>query len=153
MDGQAEAAKVKWFVIAAAVFIVSGITSCTELGYLLRGRVADGRITRVKEYAEYRRSGSETRKAVEYDFTDDRGLRRHGSDQVDADWPATEGQSVKVQYCAGEDGASRLAGHTNLVGPVVFAVALVFLSISGYRFWGEVSEAVGSSRRPAKLRR
>ena len=154
MDADAEAAKLKWFLGATIVFIVSAFISYGELAYLLRGHDADARITRVREIEESTRRGLQTRKVIEYEFTDNQGHRRRGSDKVDVDWPVPEGAStIKVQYRSGEDGPSRLAGHANLIGPVVFVVALIFLGVVGYRFWREVSEAVGSSKASSAYRR
>jgi hypothetical protein len=152
MDADAEAAKLKWFLGAAIVFIVSAFISHGELAYLVGGRDADARITRVREIEESTRRGLQTRKVIEYEFTDNQGHRRRGSDKVDVDWPVPEGSTIKVQYRSGEDGPSRLAGHTNLVGPIVFVAALIFLGVVGYRFWREVSEAVGGSKATSAYR-
>src|SRR5438270_4659052 len=111
MDADAEAAKLKALLAGVLIFLFSAFISFTELGYLLAGHTASARVVRVKDFEEYRRSGTRAMRAVEYEFTDNKGVQRRGSDRVDDEWPALrEGQTVTVQYRAGPEGDTRLEG-------------------------------------------
>jgi hypothetical protein len=143
MDHENELARAKWLMLAAAIFLVSGCLSWDELIYLISGRETQADVTKAFEVTKRGRLGmSEQRRlTVEYSFADTDGKRRIGTDTVSPDWPLPGGGKVAIQYTAGADGSSRLAGHVHWVGLTLFALSLGAMGIFGFRLWREASEA------------
>ena len=61
-------------------------------------------------------------------------------------FPRGEGGKVAIQYTAGADGSSRLAGHVNWVGLTLFALSLGAMGMFGFRLWREAAEATGDQK-------
>ncbi len=90
------------------------------------------------------------RTAVEYEFTDDRGLARQGKDTFKGSVDATEGDPIEVQYRAGTDGDSRVAGHTNTAAVYLFIICLIVVGVLSYPAVRQVYDEVYA---PKKRRR
>jgi hypothetical protein len=151
MDGDGERRKVGWLLFSAVALLASCCISFHELTYFVRGRQANGTVTRSYETVLRGRSGFKrgTVRTVEYTFKEPDGSRRSGSDTVPLDWPLSADGTVGVQYMPGADGQSRLAGHINIGGVALFVGMCSLVAFFLYRVLREASEAT----RPASSRR
>ena len=154
MDNESELARAKWLLLGIVLFAVSIFIAYSEFAYLLFGHETQS--TSAEIYTIDRRGrfglvrGKKT--VVEYEFTDNDGNRRKGRDEVSPDWGLSGGESVTVRYRPGATGSSRLAGHVNWLGLVLFFGITIFLCIVGFRFWRHVTKAVAEMD-PKKKRR
>src|SRR5581483_10761427 len=130
--------KLRAFLVGIVLFLVSGFHSCQECKYALTGKKAPGVVTRIKQYDEYTGSSPQTKTAVEYQFTDNRGLTRQGKDIFDGRVDAAEGDVIEVQYRPGADGDSRVAGHANTTAVYLFIACLLAMAVLSYPFVREV---------------
>jgi hypothetical protein len=142
--------KLRLFLTGVVLFLVSGFYSCQECKYALAGKKAPARITRIKQYEEYGGSSPKQRTAVEFEFTDNRGLTRQGKDTFDDRVDAAEGDSIEVQYRAGADGDSRVAGHANTAAVYLFIACLLAVAALSYPLVREIYTEVYA---PKKKRR
>jgi len=130
--------KLRLFLTGVCLFLVSGFYSCQECKYALGGKKAPAHITRIKQYEDYGGDSPKQRTAVEYEFTDDHGLTREGKDTFNDRVDAAEGDTIEVQYRAGADGASRVAGHANTTAVYLFIACLLVVAALSYPFAREI---------------
>jgi hypothetical protein len=151
MDTENELARAKWLLISVAVFLFSAWISWGELLYLIVGRDAQADVVKAYEVTRGGRFGvgGRQRLVVDYSFTEPGGTHRTGTDTVPPDWPIPQGGKVPVRYTAGADGNSRLAGHVNWIGIVLFGLSVGAVGVFGYRLWREASEAY-RERKPGR---
>jgi hypothetical protein len=153
MDAEHEVGRAKWLLFCGLWFIVSAFISYNELIYLLRGRTTQATVLEAYQVERSRgRFGlsKELRLVVEYQFIDSAGNTRKESDEVSPDWGVPAKGTIAVSYTPGKDGRSRLAGHVNWLGPVLFGSSLVVIGIVARRLWKEASEAVQGPRHKRK---
>ena len=145
MEDNAELAKFKWLLLGGAIFLLSFCFTYEEVVYLINGHEIQANVT--KAYVVTKRGSS--RLTVDYTFTEPDGTFRKGSDTVSPDWPLPQSGTVLVQYTAGADGSSRLAGHIYWLGVSIFTVSILFMGIGIYNLVQEANEDV----KPRKRRR
>ena len=135
---------VRLFFLFFGLFLVSGCMSWGELMYLVFGKTADARLTKVYE------STGRTRQylTVEYSFTEADGRQRTGMDTVSLDWPVPASSKVTVRYRTGEYGDSRLIGNTKWGVLALFGILFGLVAFFAIRLWLEASNAV--SENPGK---
>jgi hypothetical protein len=150
MNEDGEVRKAKWLFFSLIALLVSCCVSYHELVFFLRGQQAKGAVTKAYETILRGRFGSERGRAltVEYTYTDADGHMRSDSDTVPLDWSLSPDGSVAIQYLPGAEVQSRLAGHVNSGGIVLFVVMCSVVAFFAYRLWHEASEAT----RPARAR-
>jgi hypothetical protein len=143
MDNESEIARAKWLLFAGGLFLVSCFLCYTELVYVVSGRQTQADITNAYEVDKRGRFGLTIGKklTIEYSFSEADGTRRTGSDTVRVDWLLPDTGTIPVRYTAGKDGRSRLAGHVNWIGIVIFAVSIAAMGTAGFRLWRMASEA------------
>jgi hypothetical protein len=152
MDADNELARAKWLLIAIAVFLFSACISWGEMIYLVFGRETQADISKI--YAEVRSSGrfrqrqSETM-MIDYSFTEPDGTRRTGTDSIFEGMVFPSDKKVMVRYTSGAEGRSRLAGHSNWIGIILFLGSLTAIGIFGFRLWREAKEAT-RDRKPRR---
>jgi uncharacterized membrane protein YtjA (UPF0391 family) len=153
MDEESELRRAKWLLLGIVIFLVSGCISYRELLYYVTGHNAQGQIT--KTYESVRRSrGRETiSRVVEYSFSEPDGTQRSGSDDLARDWPIPVDGKVMIRYTPGSDGSSRISGHVNWVGPILFAISLVLVIVFLVKLLIEASQATRELRRGPRRRR
>lgn len=153
MDHDSEIARAKWLLFSGALFILSCFICYSELKYLIRGKQIQAKVTDAYEVTRRGRFGLSrgTVLTVEYAFTEPDGTRRTDSDTVSTDWKLGSDGTVSVQFTPGADGRSRLSGHVNWFGIVIFVVSVGVMSFFGFRLWRQASEATKPSK--AKRRR
>ena len=137
MDGDNELARAKWLLISGLLFIVSLFLCYAEVVYLLNGRETQANVTKTYEVTKRGRFGISrgTNRVVEYAFAEPDGTRRTDSDTVSADTDI--GQKVAVRYTPGANGRSRLAGHVNWFGVILFSGSILSMTFFGFRIWRE----------------
>jgi hypothetical protein len=148
MDAAQEVGRAKWLILAALVFLVSGCVSWGEFAYLLTGKTADAKITKVAEVTKRGRFGisTGTQLEVSYEFTEADGTRRTASDTADVNWPVPPSGKTPVQYTPGADGNSRLAGKVNWIALSIFGVALVAVGWFTFRLIRRASAEVNDTK-------
>jgi hypothetical protein len=134
MDVEQETAKFKVMLVVAVVFLVSTFFAYLELKYSLGGKTAEAKVDRLSE----RRTRRGTTRVVHYQYRDENGQMRNGSDDVSRDWSAPASGIVAVQYL---DDTSRLAGNRNTFALVIFVGSLLAMLVGGFLFWRHVREA------------
>ena len=141
MDTDSELAKAKWLLISGVLFVVSCFICYGELVYLLNGRETQASVTKVYEVTKRGRFGMNrgTRLEAEYAFKEPDGTRRTGTSTVGKDWDFSD--SVAVRYTPGENGRSRLAGHVNWLGIILFFASVCALGFFGFRIWRSYTES------------
>jgi hypothetical protein len=149
MDADSEVRRAGWLLLSFVALLASCCISFHELTYFVRGRQANGTVTKSYETVLRGRYGFERGRVrtVEYTFNEPDGTRRSGSDSVPLDWPVTT--TMAIQYMPGADGQSRLAGHANAGGVALFVGMCCLVAFFLYRLFREASEAT----RPARARR
>ena len=151
MDGHDEAKKVKVLMYVTIAFLVSLYVSYGELAYLRLGKKTTAKLT--KAYLKVSESDRTNEKSVEikYKFAEPDGTHRIGSDSMPGGWrpknwdPDMETGEVEIQFTPGEDGRSRVTGHVNWIGLVLFFVLLSVLGFQAFSFWREVQDAIKPS--------
>ena len=150
-EQETEVAKLIVLIVYIAAFFISGYLSIGEMGYFLFGKTTTAKVTKFQTILE--RSGGRGAPntyslGVEYDFTDSTGIFRHGSDRVDPDlWRFDVGQIIPVQYRAGAEGDSRVAGTAHQKAAIIFLICSAVLFVLGYRFFRDVSQAVADEKK------
>jgi hypothetical protein len=142
--------KLRLFLTGIVLFLISGFYSCQELKYSLGGKKAIARITRIREYAGDSGDSTNQKTTVEFEFTDNAGLTRQGKDTFNGRVDAAEGDPIEVQYRAGTDGDSRVAGHANTNAVYLFMICLLVVAAVSYPFFRQVYDEVYA---PKKRRR
>ena len=117
-----------WLFAGLAAFVAAVALAWPELQYLLFAQTVDAQVAEVRELVESRRRSDELMLQVEYVFADGPITRRE-RDRVPISWPRpTAGATTAVEYLPGQQLASRLAGHRNLVTPTLLFIAMAFFS-------------------------
>ena len=131
MDAGHEIGRAKWVIAAGIAFLVSGCVTWGEFVYLLTGKTADARVTKVVEVTKRGRFGvsSGSQLEVSYDFAEADGTRRTGTDTAALNWPLPASGTTPVQYTPGADGNSRLAGKVNWIALGIFGVLLLTVGV------------------------
>lgn len=144
-----ELGRAKWLLLSALIFLMSACVSWGEVVYLVVGQHAQGRVERAYEVTRRSRLGLHSKRlVVEFTFTEGDGTRRKGSDTLSVDWPVPADGVVAIQYTAGVEGSSRVAGHVNWVALTIFTLSLLAMGGFGYHLWQEASEAT-RDRKPS----
>lgn len=121
MDVDEEAAKFKWVLRFGIGLLLSTFFAFGELKYFLFGKTVDATITKVERVeSRSRRGGSNYWTEISYKFTDKEGHQRTGSDQMDENWSGPREGTIQITYRGGADGISRLAGHYNWFGLIMW---------------------------------
>jgi hypothetical protein len=142
MNSSNELAKAKWLLIAILIFLVSTYLCYAEVAYLVSGRETQANVTSVYEVTKRGRFGINRGKnlRIEYAFAEPDGTRR--TDSVTTSTDTIVGPTVPVRYTPGVNGRSRLSGHVNWLGIILFVGSLVAMGIFGYRIWRDYSEGM-----------
>jgi hypothetical protein len=109
------------------LFFVSGMLSCQELEYLVKGKAVEARLEETHVEKDPEHEGREKR-VVGYSFMDKETYRREYAD-VPLDWSGMGAQTVKVEYLPGWERHSRLVGQNNRVWVYIFFGSLVAAGI------------------------
>jgi hypothetical protein len=150
MDAENELARAKWVLMGGVVFVVSSIFSYRELDYALRGNKTQATVAKRYKIRTGRYGTSEALR-IEFNFVEPDGTKRQGYDTVGTDWQAPADGLIRIQYTAGENGRSRLAGRANWLPIIILLASLGLLGFFGFRLWREAAEA--TRPRPRKRRR
>lgn len=146
MDTNAETFRAKYLIVGVLLFLVSGCLTYTEANLYLRGN--DGQANVVQAFETRGRRGS-TRLTVEYEFTDGEGNRRKEQSTVSRSTPVPgPGGKIAIRYTNGANGSSRLAGHVNWVGVVLFGVSLAIIVFGIFVLMKEERATRPARRRP-----
>jgi len=136
----------KWRLImgCAVLFLVSMVMSCQELRYLAWGKTTEAQIVRdqVERDPSPRiwsqlflgtrpaRGPSRTRRVVIFTFQDGQRFRKE-FDEVPMDWTCPPpGATIQVQYIAGKDYQSRLAGTHQWGWVTLFIVSVAAMVVA-----------------------
>lgn len=148
MDAESETWRAKALLVAAVLFVASGIYAFSELMYLIRGRDATATVTEAQKVTKRGRFGLSRGEQIEvnYRFKDADGNERTGTDRADDDWKMPADGKVAVRYRSGADGPSRLAGRIGWVSLGIFGVCLAAVCVFAYRLWREANDAYAKPR-------
>ena len=148
MDAAQEIGRAKWLILAGLLFLVTGCVSWGEFVYLLAGKTADAKVTKVMEVTKRGRFGisTGTQLEVSYEFTEADGTRRTASDTTDVNWPVPASGKTPVQYTAGADGNSRLSGKVNWIALTIFGVSLLAVGWFTFRLIRRASDEVNDKK-------
>ncbi len=130
-DSRDDTRTFKLIMMAVCGFLISLVTSCQELKFTMWGNKADAKVVSIKEVMVQvgRRSTDEPRIQVEFTYTDG-GNQIKGRDQLPLDWDlgdAKPGDTIKIEYMAGDKLSARVEGHRNLSGVYFFIAMFVVL--------------------------
>jgi hypothetical protein len=140
VDVDSETHRLKIWLFVGAVVLISAVMSCTEIRYAIWGQTAEATIQRTHEVQIYRRHGmSETKLAVEYEFSEQDGTERKEVMNQEMNWPVPADHKIKVQYLPGVWRASRLVGEWNYIAVSVFVVSFGVAMFFVVKTWREAS--------------
>jgi hypothetical protein len=123
-------------LVIAVYFVLLVFYSGVELRYIFFGKTARALVTQTNRYTTCTKSGTHTTVAIQYQFTEPSGKLRVESDKVEADGSEpTLGEAIKVEYCPGSAGMSRIAGHNAaiILAISLFLFAVGFLVVAAYQ--------------------
>ncbi len=106
-------------------FCMSAFMSCREISYSIWGQTADAQITDRGLVEVRNRRSTTTKMRLAYRFTDADGMKREGYLLFDPEGEIPDGITLPVQYLAGKDGPSRLAGRPEWTWPILFVGSIV----------------------------
>ena len=125
-----EANRIRLMVVIAGLLLVSFISSCSELGYALKGKSAEAQLIDVQQVQVKTGRRSHPRLQVSYYFQEPDGTRRTESDHVSLNFVPEISESadgtklVAIQYRPGWPNKSRLKGHDEMVWVYIFLGSL-----------------------------
>ena len=137
-----ERLRMRVFLAVTMAFLVSTYYCWKEFKYAIFGKQAQAQVISENAYGKQTDEGPKVSYIrVEYSFTDDKGNTQNAFDEVPprVSLPpiGVPGQTVKVQYMGT---TSRVAGHNNIVAPIIFFVTLAFVGWQGWKIWKEANQ-------------
>ena len=133
-----EAVQLRMLLALVVLFVVSAVTSCSELRYRIWGRTAAAKLLNAQNTTRSTRGGKDL--LLTYEFMDIDGSTRKEDDYVDGDWPVpaadqTGARHIQVQFIPGSPGSSRVPeqGRWFLIG--LFLVTMTAMAIQFVRFY------------------
>ncbi len=114
--------------VIAFILLILAYETFVELRYAFLGKAGRAVVVQENRYIQHSRHGSRTPMvSVMYRFGESNGAVRTESDDVpdDGSQPSV-GQTIDIEYCPGDAGVSRLAGHTH-----VLMIGMLLILISG----------------------
>ena len=122
-----EAQKVKILLIALGVFVMSWFMSCRELRFDVWGKTIDARITVTEKFPAFSADNEPHQIRVNYTFKEPDGTVRRDA-ALFAPGDAIPVDKIKVQYLAGKDSPTRLAGKHEWMWVSIFGVMTAIMA-------------------------
>lgn len=130
--------RLKNLFVSVIGIAISGWYTLGELNFALRGQPASGSIIAIRHEREFnRRMRRKSVQKVEFQFTDANGTQLHSQDTVPLSWKAPDDGKLPVQYIPGHPVRARIAGHTNFIPIIAFAICLGWAVFALLLVWRE----------------
>jgi hypothetical protein len=131
--------QIRLWLFAIVMFFFGIYTAYREFRYAISGETTQATVV---DMFETRGRRGRTTRHVRYQYTDAEATqKRTGSDAVADGAFFDRGQAISIQYLPGEEDSSRLSGHRNYVGLVIFAVSIGAMTFAGFKLYQSEKES------------